>query len=66
MHVVKPGLAKKRPRLPILNGEEAEAEITDATSRLRAQAAAAREALTREADTLAGAVVERILGRRAS
>jgi F-type H+-transporting ATPase subunit b len=38
-------------------------ELTQATSRVRQQAADARGTLDREADTLAGAIATRILGR---
>jgi F-type H+-transporting ATPase subunit b len=40
-----------------------ERELTQATNRVRQEAAAARATLDREADTLAGAIVSRILGR---
>jgi F-type H+-transporting ATPase subunit b len=44
---------------------EAESAIADATSRLSTQATAARAALEREATTLAGEIVTRVLGRTA-
>lgn len=40
-----------------------ERELSDATGRVRQEAAEARATLDREADTLAGAIVSRILGR---
>jgi len=40
-----------------------ERELTDATERLKAQTADARQSLDREADALAGAIVSRVLGR---
>jgi F-type H+-transporting ATPase subunit b len=40
-----------------------ERELTDATSRVKQQAAEARATLDREAETLAGAIVSRVLGR---
>jgi F-type H+-transporting ATPase subunit b len=40
-----------------------ERELTQATDRVHQQAAAARASLDREADTLAGAIVARVLGR---
>lgn len=40
-----------------------ENELKTATSRVEQQAAAARATLDREADTLAGAIVSRVLGR---
>ena len=45
--------------------QQAEAAITDASRRVRAQAHEARESLDRDADQLAGAIVERVLGRSA-
>jgi F-type H+-transporting ATPase subunit b len=46
--------------------QETDAAIADASARLKADAAAAREQLDRDATVLAGAVVERVLGRPAS
>jgi F-type H+-transporting ATPase subunit b len=46
--------------------QETEAAIADASARLQAEATAAREQLDRDATVLAGAVVERVLGRPAS
>ena len=40
-----------------------ERELTDATSRVKQQATEARATLDREAETLAGAIVSRVLGR---
>jgi F-type H+-transporting ATPase subunit b len=40
-----------------------EKELEDATGRVQEQATAARAALDREADALAGAIVSRVLGR---
>ena len=40
-----------------------ERELTEATNRVKQQAAAARATLDREADALAGAIVSRVLGR---
>jgi F-type H+-transporting ATPase subunit b len=40
-----------------------ERELTDATTRVQQQAVAARASLDREAETLAGAIVTRVLGR---
>ncbi len=45
---------------------EVERSLGEATVRLRTQAAAARAQLERDADALAGSIVERVLGRRAS
>ncbi len=46
--------------------EEVDQTLADATSRLEAEVAAARATLEQDADALADAVVERVLGRRAS
>ena len=40
-----------------------ERELTEASTRVKQQATAARATLDREADTLAGAIVSRMLGR---
>ena len=45
---------------------EVERSIADASGRVRAQAAAARAQIDRDADTLATIIVERVLGRKAS
>jgi len=45
---------------------EVERTTSEATSRLRAQADAARKQIDRDADALAGTIVERVLGRKAS
>jgi F-type H+-transporting ATPase subunit b len=45
---------------------EVEKSIHEATSRVQAQAAAARTQIARDAETLAGTIVERVLGRKAS
>lgn len=42
---------------------QVERELADATSRVKQQAAVARATLDREAETLAGAIVSRVLGR---
>lgn len=44
---------------------EAESALSEATARLTTQAAAARAALESEANTLAGEIVNRVLGRTA-
>jgi F-type H+-transporting ATPase subunit b len=46
--------------------QQAEATMTEATSRVRAEAAAARERLGHDADALATTIVERVLGRSVS
>ena len=45
---------------------EVERTMSDATSRVRAQAATAKAQLERDADQLASTIVERVLGRKAS
>lgn len=54
-------------RSELLAGTRAEVEtsVGEATARLDAQAAAARARLEQDAEALAGAVVERVLGRKA-
>jgi F-type H+-transporting ATPase subunit b len=56
---------EKRAVLLADTKRDAEASLADATSRLSAQATAARAALEREATTLAGEIVTRVLGRTA-
>ena len=56
---------EKRAALLADTKRDAELSLKDATSRLSAQAAAARAALEREATTLAGEIVTRVLGRTA-
>jgi F-type H+-transporting ATPase subunit b len=45
---------------------DVDAQLADASGRLKAQAAAARIQLEREADALGEAIAERVLGRKAS
>ena len=45
---------------------EVERSMGEAAARLQTQAAAARAQLERDADVLAGSIVERVLGRKAS
>src|SRR5690242_978910 len=45
---------------------EVERTVGDATARVAAQAADARESLERDSDALASSIVERVLGRKAS
>lgn len=45
---------------------EVERSMTDATSRVQAQASAARAQLERDTDMMASTIVERVLGRNAS
>ena len=55
-------------RADIVAATRAEVDKTasDATERIRSQAAAARAQIDRDADTLATTIVERVLGRKAS
>ena len=57
---------ERRSELLTRTRADAEAAIREATDRVRAQAAQARERLEQEATTLAAAIVERVLGRKAS
>ena len=45
---------------------EIEQTVHEASDRLRAQTAVARQQIERDADTLAASIVERVLGRKAS
>ena len=53
----------KRAALLTETRASVERELTDATSRVQQQAADARATLDREAESLAGAIVSRVLGR---
>lgn len=55
----------KRAAIMADTKREAEAALSDATSRLDSQASAARAALESEANNLAGEIVNRVLGRTA-
>lgn len=55
----------KRAAIMADTKREAEAALAEAVGRLGTQAAAARAALDNEANTLAGAIVTRVLGRTA-
>lgn len=55
----------KRAAIMADTKREAEAALSDATSRLNSQASAARAALESEANNLAGEIVNRVLGRTA-
>ena len=55
----------KRTAIMADTKRQAESELADATSRLTAQASAARAALESEANNLAGEIVNRVLGRTA-
>lgn len=57
---------ERRAALLAETRREAEASIAAATARVRAQADDARRTLERDAESLASAVVERVLGRQAS
>jgi len=57
---------ERRATLVAATRGEIEQTVRDATDRLRAQTAAARQQIDRDADTLAATIVERVLGRNAS
>jgi F-type H+-transporting ATPase subunit b len=59
------GALDKRAALMADTKREAESALTDAVARLGTQAAAAKTALEAEATTLAGDIVNRVLGRTA-
>lgn len=56
----------RRTALLAATRAEAEAAIQQATGQVKADTAAARTQLDRDADLIAGDIVERVLGRRAS
>jgi F-type H+-transporting ATPase subunit b len=55
-----------RARIVAETRSEVERSIGEATTRIQAQATAARTQITRDADALATTIVERVLGRKAS
>ena len=57
---------ERRSQLLARTRAEAESQIRGATERVKAQAAQARARLDQEASALAGMIVERVLGRKAS
>ena len=57
---------ERRANLVAATRREIEQTVQVATDRLRAQTAAARQQIDRDADTLAATIVERVLGRKAS
>jgi F0F1-type ATP synthase membrane subunit b/b' len=57
---------ERRAELVAGTRREVEQLITEATTRVRSQATAARAQLDRDADALASTIVERVLGRKAS
>jgi F-type H+-transporting ATPase subunit b len=60
------GALERRAELVASTRREIEQTVHDATDRLRGQAAAARQQIDRDADSLAATIVERVLGRKAS
>jgi F-type H+-transporting ATPase subunit b len=56
----------RRAELVASTRREIEQTVHEASDRLRAQAAAARQQIERDADALAAPIVERVLGRKAS
>jgi len=57
---------EKRAAIMADTRREVDAQLAEASGRLKAQAAEARVQLEREADALGEAIVERVLGRKAS
>jgi len=57
---------RRRTEMVAATKQEAETAIADASARVKAEAAEAREWLKREADALGAAVAERILGQKVS
>jgi F-type H+-transporting ATPase subunit b len=57
---------EKRAAIMADTRRDVDAQLAEASARLKAQAAEARVQLEREADTLGEAIVERVLGRKAS
>ena len=57
---------ERRAELVAGTRREVEQLTTEATTRVRSQAGAARAQLDRDADALASTIVERVLGRKAS
>ena len=60
------GALERRAELVASTRREIEQTVHDATDRLREQAAAARQRIDRDADSLAATIVERVLGRKAT
>ena len=56
---------ERRAELVAATRREIEQTVHEASDRLRAQTAAARQQIGRDADALAGPIVERVLGRKA-
>jgi F-type H+-transporting ATPase subunit b len=57
---------ERRSELVAATRGEIENTMRDATARVRSQASAARAQIDRDAGSLAGTIVERVLGRKAS
>lgn len=57
---------ERRAELVAATRREIEQTVHEATDRLRAQTAAARQQIDRDVDALAAPIVERVLGRKAS
>ena len=57
---------EKRAVIMAQTRQEVDAQVADASARLKAQAAEARTQLEKEADALGEAIVERVLDRKAS
>jgi F-type H+-transporting ATPase subunit b len=57
---------EKRAAIMAQTRQEVDAQVADASARLKAQASEARQQLEKEADALGEAIVERVLDRKAS
>ncbi len=57
---------EKRAAVMARTRQEVDAQVADASARLEGQASEARAQLEKEADALGEAIVERVLGRKAS
>jgi F-type H+-transporting ATPase subunit b len=57
---------EKRAAIMAQTRQEVDAQVADASARLKAQASEARSQLEKEADALGEAIVERVLDRKAS
>ncbi|HEX7546771.1 MAG TPA: ATP synthase F0 subunit B [Gemmatimonadaceae bacterium] len=57
---------EQRAALMVQTRQDVDAQVADASARLKAQAAEARAQLEKEADALGEAIVERVLDRKAS
>ena len=66
MDEVRREATRRRTEMMSATKQEAQTAIADASVRVKAEAAVARETLKREADAMGAAVAERILGQQVS